>query len=128
MAKACVVLLADTDTHEAMGRMANALTCAKDFVDAGDAAVLIFDGAGTKWVLELDAQAAGPHRRGLLLLSQGVRRQGEDRVKPGETAQRISRPSQAPRVRLRWLPGADVLMANTSGGVAQAAQVGSDAG
>ena len=62
MAKACVVLLADTDTHEAMGRMANALTCAKDFVDAGDAAVLIFDGAGTKWVPELDAQDHRYHR------------------------------------------------------------------
>jgi hypothetical protein len=36
MAKACVVLLADTDTHEGMGRMANALTSAKEFIDAGD--------------------------------------------------------------------------------------------
>ncbi len=30
MAKACFVLLADTDTPEAMGRMANALTSAKE--------------------------------------------------------------------------------------------------
>jgi hypothetical protein len=28
MTKVCFVLLADTDTHEAMGRMANALTSA----------------------------------------------------------------------------------------------------
>lgn len=47
MIKACFLLLADTDTHEAMGPMANALTSAKEFVDAGDDAVVIFDGAGT---------------------------------------------------------------------------------
>lgn len=62
MAKACVVLLADTDTHEAMGRMANALTSAKEFVDAGDGAVLIFDGAGTKWVPELETEDHRYHR------------------------------------------------------------------
>ena len=56
MTKACFVLLADTDTHEAIGRMANALTSAKEFVDAGDEAVLIFDGAGTKWVPELESE------------------------------------------------------------------------
>jgi hypothetical protein len=55
MTKACFVLLADTDTHEAMGRMANALTSAKEFVDAGDEVALIFDGAGTKWVPELES-------------------------------------------------------------------------
>lgn len=61
MAKACVVLLADTDTHEAMGRMANALTSAKEFVDAGDDAVIVFDGAGTKWVPELESDEHGYH-------------------------------------------------------------------
>jgi hypothetical protein len=53
MAKAAIVLLADTDTHEGMGRMANALTTAKEFKEAGDETRLIFDGAGTKWVAEL---------------------------------------------------------------------------
>lgn len=62
MTKACFVLLADTDTHEAMGRMANALTSAKEFVDAGDDAVVIFDGAGTKWVPELEAEDHRYHR------------------------------------------------------------------
>jgi len=33
MAKVCFVLLADTDTREAMRRMANALTSAKELVD-----------------------------------------------------------------------------------------------
>jgi len=62
MTKACFVLLADTDTHEDMGRMANALTSAKEFVDAGDDAVIIFDGAGTKWVPELESEEHRYHR------------------------------------------------------------------
>ena len=53
MPKAAIVLLADTDTHEGMGRMANALTTAKEFREAGDDTKVIFDGAGTKWVAEL---------------------------------------------------------------------------
>jgi hypothetical protein len=36
MAKAAIVLLADVDTPEGRGRMANALTTAKEFKDAGD--------------------------------------------------------------------------------------------
>ena len=62
MAKACVVVLADTDTHEAMGRMANALTSAKEFVEEGDGAVVVFDGAGTKWVPELASESHRYHR------------------------------------------------------------------
>jgi hypothetical protein len=53
MAKVAIVLLADTETHEALGRMANALTTATDFKEAGDESTIIFDGAGTKWVAEL---------------------------------------------------------------------------
>lgn len=53
MAKVAIVLLADTDTHEGMGRMANALTTTRELKDAGDDTKLIFDGAGTKWVAEL---------------------------------------------------------------------------
>ncbi len=49
MTKAAIILLADTETSEGMGRMANALTTVKEFQDAGDDAVLIFDGAGTRW-------------------------------------------------------------------------------
>jgi hypothetical protein len=62
MAKACVVLLADIDTHEAMGRMANALTSAKEFVEEGEGAVVIFDGAGTRWVPELESDDHRYHR------------------------------------------------------------------
>lgn len=62
MTKACFVLLADTDTHEATGRMANALTSAKEFVDAGDDVALVFDGAGTRWVPELESEDRRYHR------------------------------------------------------------------
>jgi hypothetical protein len=53
MAKICVLLLADTVTPEAMGRMANALTMVMECDEAGDEVVLIFDGAATRWAGEL---------------------------------------------------------------------------
>ena len=59
MPKAAIVLFADTDTPEGTGRMANALTTAKEFKQAGDDTVVIFDGAGTKWVPEL---SGGEHK------------------------------------------------------------------
>ncbi len=59
MAKAAIVLLADTESHADLGRAANALTTAREFKDAGDELTVIFDGAGTKWVPEL---AGGDHR------------------------------------------------------------------
>ncbi len=49
MPKAAIVLLADAATPEGTGRMVNALTTTKEFKDAGDDAILIFDGAGTRW-------------------------------------------------------------------------------
>lgn len=51
--KAAMILFADTDRPEGMGRMANALTSAREFSEAGDEVVVIFDGAGVKWVPEL---------------------------------------------------------------------------
>lgn len=62
MPKACVVLLADTDTHEAMGRMANALSTVKEFAEAGDEVMLVFDGAGTRWVPVLETEEHRYHR------------------------------------------------------------------
>lgn len=64
MPKVAVVLLADTITAEGMGRMVNALTTAKEFTEAGDEARIIFDGAGTKWIAEL--QSADHKYHGLL--------------------------------------------------------------
>ena len=53
MARAASIVFADTDRPEGLGRVVNALTTAKEFKEAGDEAVVIFDGAGTKWVAEL---------------------------------------------------------------------------
>ena len=50
MPEAAIILFADIETPEGMGRMANALTTVKEFKDAGDDAGLVFDGAGTRWV------------------------------------------------------------------------------
>jgi hypothetical protein len=51
--KAAIVVLADTETHEALGRVVNALETVKEFKDNGEDVQLIFDGAGAKWVVEL---------------------------------------------------------------------------
>ena len=53
MAKAAIVILADTETHGDLGRLANALTAAKEFKQAGAGCTIVFDGAGTKWIAEL---------------------------------------------------------------------------
>ncbi len=53
MAKIAVVVLADTETREGLGRVVNALTTAKEFKTAGDEAAVVFDGAGTRWIAEL---------------------------------------------------------------------------
>ena len=53
MPKTAIIVLADTESLEALGRVANALTTAQEFKEAGDDVQLIFDGAGTKWVSQL---------------------------------------------------------------------------
>lgn len=54
MAKAAIVVLADTESHADLGRVVNALQAAKEFKDEGDEVTLIFDGAGTQWIPELE--------------------------------------------------------------------------
>jgi len=53
MAKVAIVVLADTETAGDLGRVANALTSAQEFNEAGDETTVIFDGAGTRWIPEL---------------------------------------------------------------------------
>ena len=53
--KAAIVVLADTETHEGMGRVANALEAVKEFKEHGDDVRLIFDGAGVKWAVALSS-------------------------------------------------------------------------
>jgi hypothetical protein len=56
MAKAAVVVLADTETAGDLGRVVNALTTAKELKQEGDEVVVVFDGAGTKWIPALSDQ------------------------------------------------------------------------
>jgi len=55
MAKAAIVILAGMDSHADNGRVLNGLEAAREFAEAdGDEVELIFDGAGTQWVPELE--------------------------------------------------------------------------
>lgn len=51
--RVAVLVLADTETHADLGRIANALETAKEFHEANETVTVIFDGAGTKWIGEL---------------------------------------------------------------------------
>jgi hypothetical protein len=50
MSKVAIVVLADTESFEGLGRAFNALEAVKELKEAGDDVRLIFDGAGTKWL------------------------------------------------------------------------------
>lgn len=55
MTKAAIVILAGTDGHSNLGRLVNGLEAAREFADNDeDELELIFDGAGTQWVPELE--------------------------------------------------------------------------
>ncbi|WP_049920131.1 DsrE family protein [Halobiforma nitratireducens] len=54
MTDAAIVVLAGTESPADLGRVVNALQTAKEFDEEGDDVTLIFDGAGTKWVRELE--------------------------------------------------------------------------
>ncbi len=53
MSKAAVVILADTESHGDLGRLANAIETAKEFKEADAEVKIIFDGAGVKWIPQL---------------------------------------------------------------------------
>lgn len=61
MNKVAVVLLAGTEGHENMARVTNALQAAKEFKEACDELELIFDGAGTEWIEELEDEEHDLH-------------------------------------------------------------------
>jgi hypothetical protein len=54
MPNAAIVILAGTESASDLGRVVNGLQTAKEFDDAGDDVEIIFDGAGTQWVGELE--------------------------------------------------------------------------
>lgn len=47
--KVAVVVLADNETHEGLGRVVNAMVAVKEMKEEGDDVRLIFDGGGTVW-------------------------------------------------------------------------------
>jgi len=62
MTKAAVIILAGTEGHENVGRLANGLEAAKEFAETdGDEVELIFDGAGTQWIPELEDEDSDYH-------------------------------------------------------------------
>ncbi|MFT4890851.1 MAG: hypothetical protein ACI9YT_001772 [Halobacteriales archaeon] len=62
MTKAAVVILAGTEGHENLGRIVNGLETAKEFAESDDDEVqLIFDGAGTQWIPELEDEDSDQH-------------------------------------------------------------------
>ncbi|GAB3668403.1 DsrE family protein [Halopiger thermotolerans] len=55
MVNAAVVILAGTESHADTGRLVNGLEAAREFaVNEADDVELIFDGAGTQWIAELE--------------------------------------------------------------------------
>jgi hypothetical protein len=62
MAKAAIVVLAGTEGHENVGRLVNGLEATKEFAETdGDEVELIFDGAGTQWIPELEDETSDYH-------------------------------------------------------------------
>ncbi len=54
MNKVAIVILADTQSEEGLGRAYNALMTAKEFHAAGDGVRVYLDGAGTRWPAALE--------------------------------------------------------------------------
>ncbi len=56
MSKTALIVFAGTDSHADLGRVFNALETTREFIEngEGDDVKLIFDGAGTQWIPELE--------------------------------------------------------------------------
>jgi hypothetical protein len=53
VAKVAVLVLAEAETHESLGRLVNAFMTAKELQDHDDEVQLVFDGGGTKGLAEI---------------------------------------------------------------------------
>lgn len=56
MVRVAILVLADTESHADLGRVTNALQTAAECLEEGDDVKVVFDGAGTQWVPELEAE------------------------------------------------------------------------
>jgi len=61
MNKIAIVVLSEVGTHEALGRVVNALEFAKELQDHNDDVKIVFDGAGTTWIPELEDEEHDAH-------------------------------------------------------------------
>lgn len=61
MEKVAIVVLAGTESHESLGRVVNALELAKELQDHNDEVKIVFDGAGTEWIPELENEEHDAH-------------------------------------------------------------------
>jgi len=59
--KVAALVLADTETHEDLARVVNAMMAVREMREAGDDVRLIFDGAGTRWPGTLNDEAHQAH-------------------------------------------------------------------
>lgn len=62
MKKIAVIIFADTDTIEAMGRVSNAFMLIQEAAENKDDLKLIFEGAGAKWIKELENEGHKLHQ------------------------------------------------------------------
>lgn len=61
MTKIAIIILAETGTHEALGRVVNALSFAKELHENGDEVRIVFDGAAVTFIPELEKEDHKAH-------------------------------------------------------------------
>lgn len=60
MSKIALIIYADTETAQAMGRVSNAFIAALEAIEDKDDLKIIFEGAGTKWIPTLENEKHEP--------------------------------------------------------------------
>ena len=68
--KIAIIVLADTETNEGLGRIVNALAAAGEYDKAGDEVRIVFTGTGTKWPTSLEKSDHPAH--GLYVAVRGL--------------------------------------------------------
>ncbi|MDY6800337.1 MAG: hypothetical protein SVU94_03830 [Bacteroidota bacterium] len=66
MTKIAIIVFSDTDTIEALGKVSNAFMLALEAFENNDDLKIIFEGAGTKWIGEMEKE---DHKLNKLYLS-----------------------------------------------------------
>ena len=56
MIKIAIIVFSDTSTMEGLGKVSNAFMLAMESIEKGDDLKIIFEGAGAKWIGELEQE------------------------------------------------------------------------